>query len=327
MVSEPRKIVLTSVFVGAVAIAAYISQAGKSWLSTDELGVERDTASAHYTRGDMVTGSVSTGPVGAGGDSAAVIAGNLQAARKSLQRNDLVAAQAQLDAVQSAHRNDDQVLALQREVETRAGQAQHALAAVHVEKPTQPGAKPARSSSPSSGKTGRSHESHLATREHLNRASSSYAKNRHAPETAVAAVSAGSLSSGQASGGGAPDVASSPSSVRAEMKVLSNVINAPAASQPIQPIQLTQPTQPTQPTSAPPGPQAQLSPQAIPVPSAPQLAPAAGTLLKSEGGPTTRAHVRAEIARARADGSLPAFGNPDPAGPGGAPSRTGALGQ
>jgi hypothetical protein len=324
MVSEPRKIVLTSVFVGAVAIAAYISQAGKSWLSTDELGVERDTASAHYTRGDMVTGSVSTGPVVARGDSAAVIAGNLQAARKSLQRNDLVAAQAQLDAVQSAHRNDDQVLALQREVETRAGQAQHALAAVHVEKPTQPGAKSARSSSPSSGKTGRSHESHLATREHLNRASSSYAKNRHAPETAVAAVSAGSLSSGQASGGGAPDVASSPSSVPAEMKVLSNVINAPAASQPIQPIQLTQPTQPT---SAPPGPQTQLSPQAIPVPLAPQLAPAAGTLLKSEGGPTTRAHVRAEIARARADGSLPAFGNPDPAGPGGAPSRTGALGQ
>ena len=28
-----------------------------------------------------------------------------------------------------------------------------------------------------------------------------------------------------------------------------------------------------------------------------------------------------EVERARADGALPRFGNPDPAGPGGAPSR------
>ncbi|MFM0100572.1 hypothetical protein PQQ87_33600 [Paraburkholderia nemoris] len=327
MVVEPRKIVLTSLFVGAVAIAAYISQSDKSWLPTDELGLERDNAS-HATRGDTITGSVSSGPVVARSDSAAAIAGDLQAARNSLQRNDLVSAQAQLDAVRSAHRNDDQVLALQREVEARAKQTQHAQAVVHGEKPAQRGAKSARSSAPSSGKTGRSHESYVATREHSNRASSNYSKTRHAPETAVAAVgavgagSAASLPSGRTSGVGAPAGVSPSSSVPAEVKVLSNVISAPAVSTPIR---LIQPTEPTEPASGSPGPQAQLTPPAIPATSPPQLAPAASTLLKSESGPKTRAQVRSEIARARADGSLPTFGNPDPAGPGGAPSMTGAA--
>ncbi|MFM0402228.1 DUF4148 domain-containing protein [Paraburkholderia aspalathi] len=323
MVVEPRKIVLTSLFVGALAIAAYISQSDKGWLPTDELGLERDNGS-HATRGDTITGSVSSGPVVARSDSAAAIAGDLQAARNSLQGNDLVSAQAQLDAVRSAHRNDDQVLALQREVEARAKQTQHALAVVHGDKPTQRGAKSARSSATSSGKTGRSHESYVATRERSSRASSSYSKTRHAPETAVADVSAGSLSNGRASGVGTPAGASSSSSVPAEAKALSGVTSAPAVSTPIRLIQPTEPTEPTEPISAPPGSQAQLSPQAIPTPSTPQLAPVASALLKSGSGAKTRAQVRAEIARARADGSLPTFGNPDPAGPGGAPSMTGA---
>nr|WP_132452545.1 DUF4148 domain-containing protein [Paraburkholderia sp. BL8N3] len=33
-------------------------------------------------------------------------------------------------------------------------------------------------------------------------------------------------------------------------------------------------------------------------------------------GPLTRAQVRADLARARADGTIPPFGNPDPYGPG-----------
>lgn len=55
MVSEPRKIMLTSLFVGAVAIAAYISQSDKSWLSSDDLGLERDSGAAHQTRSDTMT--------------------------------------------------------------------------------------------------------------------------------------------------------------------------------------------------------------------------------------------------------------------------------
>jgi hypothetical protein len=41
----------------------------------------------------------------------------------------------------------------------------------------------------------------------------------------------------------------------------------------------------------------------------------------STQAPKTREQVRMEVERARADGDLPRFGNPDPAGPGGAPSR------
>ncbi|MFM0047210.1 hypothetical protein [Paraburkholderia sediminicola] len=310
MVSEPRKIVLTSLFVCAVAIAAYISQSDKSWLSADEFGLEHDNASAYSTRGDTMSGSVSSGPVVARGDSATAIAGDLRAARNSLQRNDLVAAQAQLDAVRPAHRNDDQVLALQREV---AARAQQAPVATHAEALVRQGWKSARLSSPSSGKSGRSHDRAAAMHEHSNRASSSYVKTRHVPETVVAAVGTGSTASGRTRANGAPGVAANAvSSAPAAVMVGSNTASAPAESQA------------TQPTSPPPVQQADLSAQAVPVQSSPQLVPPAGAVLKSEGGPKTRAQVRAEIARARADGSLPAFGNPDPAGPGGAPSLTGA---
>jgi hypothetical protein len=42
----------------------------------------------------------------------------------------------------------------------------------------------------------------------------------------------------------------------------------------------------------------------------------------SNQGPKTREQVRAELARARMDGTLSRFGNPDPCGPGGTPNFT-----
>jgi predicted RecA/RadA family phage recombinase len=306
MISEPRKMVLTSLIVGVVGIAAYIAQADKRWLSADEAGLERDNAPALDTRGDTITGSVSTGAVVVSSDSAASIAGNLEAARHSLQRNDLAAAQAQLDAVRPTYRSDDRVLALQREVAAREQQAQ---AVVQVERPARQRAKPTRSSSPSSVNTVRHHENHFVAREHANRAPSSYAKTRRTAETAVAADSADSSSSGAASGPGAPATAHSSPSVAAEAAEVSNVTSAPADPAPRPPV-----------PTAPSVPQAGLTAQTAAW--GPQLAPAAGTSANSEGGAKTRAQVRSEIARARADGALPAFGNPDPAGPGGAPSLT-----
>ncbi|KQR73705.1 hypothetical protein ASG35_22265 [Burkholderia sp. Leaf177] len=44
--------------------------------------------------------------------------------------------------------------------------------------------------------------------------------------------------------------------------------------------------------------------------------PAPAPVVESSTGPKTREQVRAELERARTDGSLPRFGNPDPAGPG-----------
>jgi hypothetical protein len=45
-----------------------------------------------------------------------------------------------------------------------------------------------------------------------------------------------------------------------------------------------------------------------------QPMPAPQTMTSS--APLTRAQVRADLARARADGTIPRFGNPDPYGPG-----------
>ncbi|SAL71620.1 hypothetical protein AWB71_04397 [Caballeronia peredens] len=45
----------------------------------------------------------------------------------------------------------------------------------------------------------------------------------------------------------------------------------------------------------------------------PQPMPA--QMAMASNGPLTRAQVRADLARARADGTIPRFGNPDPYGP------------
>jgi hypothetical protein len=58
--------------------------------------------------------------------------------------------------------------------------------------------------------------------------------------------------------------------------------------------------------------------QSVQTDPAPAPAPVAST---PNQGPKTRDEVRMEVERARTDGALPRFGNPDPAGPGGAPSR------
>lgn len=317
MISEPSKIVLTILIVGTLGIAAYISQSDKNWLPADDLGLEHGNTLARDAGGDTNSGSVSSGPVLTSGGSAAAIAGNLDAARHSLQRNDLVAAQAQLDAVRPAHQGDDQVRALQREVATRMEQAQQAQAAVQVQKPTRQGMKPAHSALLSSSNTVRSRERHVATRGQSKRVPASYAKTRLVPETAVTTVGAGSVLSGAANAVGAPATGRALPSVPAGVAEISNVAGAPADSKPTVPAPTAQPV-----------PRAELTAQAASAQSAqsaqwgPQLAPAAGMSANSEAGVKTRAQVRAEIARARADGALPAFGNPDPAGPGGAPSLT-----
>ncbi len=48
----------------------------------------------------------------------------------------------------------------------------------------------------------------------------------------------------------------------------------------------------------------------------PVARPAPAPMVESSPGPKSREEVRAELYRARTDGSLPRFGNPDPAGPG-----------
>lgn len=53
-----------------------------------------------------------------------------------------------------------------------------------------------------------------------------------------------------------------------------------------------------------------------------QSSQSSSTQAVSTQGPKTRAQVREELAQARADGTIPRFGNPDPYGPGGTPNFT-----
>ncbi|PRY08705.1 DUF4148 domain-containing protein [Paraburkholderia sp. BL25I1N1] len=324
MYSEPRKIVLAGLVVSAVAIAAYVSQAGKPWQSTDEFGAARGESPAYRTRGDTISGAVISGPATARNDSSGVPAGGLQAARNSLQRNDLAAAQAQLDAVRSAHQDDDQVRALQKEVQARADNEQRAVNAPRVEKAPKPAAKPVRMFS-SSAKHGRSRESRAAVREQTNpeaNRETSYAKNQAALDSLVARVDSHSAPDARTPANGEPAVARQPSSVRAGPKAMQSASSVPGV---VTPLVQQVPQKPPVVSTVPTEPQAGLATQAtLPSPPLVQAIPSAGTAAKTDDGPKTRSQVRAEIARARENGSLPAFGNPDPAGPGGAPSLTAA---
>ncbi|TDY21709.1 uncharacterized protein DUF4148 [Paraburkholderia sp. BL6665CI2N2] len=324
MYSEPRKIVLAGLVVSAVAIAAYVSQAGKPWQSTDEFGSARGETPAYRTRGDTISGAVISGPVAARNDSSGASASGLQAARNSLQRNDLAAAQAQLDAVRSAHQDDDQVRALQKEVQARVDNEQRAVNTPQVEKAPQRAAKPVRMSS-SSAKHGRSRESRAAVRKQTNpetNRETSYAKNQAALDSLVARVDSHSAPDARTPVNGEPAVARQPSSVQAGLKAMQSASSVPGV---VTPLVQQVPQKPPVVSTAPTESQAGLATQAtLPSPPLVQAIPSAGTAAKTDDGPKTRSQVRAEIARARENGSLPAFGNPDPAGPGGAPSLTAA---
>lgn len=316
MHSESRKIVLTGLVVGAVATAVYVSHAAKPWLSTDEFDTARNDAPVHQTRGDTTSGAVTSGPVTARSDATSATGTtvtSLQAARDSLQRNDLAGAQAQLDAARSAHQNDAQVRALQREVQARADNAQHTLTVDRVEKTLQPASKPARTSS-SSIRHGRSRDSRVASREATHDASN-HARSQAALDKLVASLDSHSAPNARAVVSGGPPAVGQPSTAAAALNAPPSMIRAPVAAPPLS----------IQPAAQGPL-EVSIAPAQTTVLSAPavQSMSAGDAVLKTDGAPKTRAQVRAEIERARENGSLPAFGNPDPAGPGGAPSITGA---
>jgi len=299
MINEPRKIALTGLFIAAVAIAVCVSQLGRGWLSLDEPGVERDDAAAYSARSDTTTGPVTARSAAIPYDSTA-IAGQTYAVRNSLQDDDVTTAQSQPEAARAASQSEDQALASPGIEPAQVAQMQAAPAATQTDRVTQQAPKSARTSSPASGKSGRAYGPRATPRETSNSAYT-HAKNQRSFESALAPGSAASTSSGKTETAGAPVFAGPPDPAPADIKP------------------------PAQPVSAlPSGPPSELVARASATssPVVPQPGASGGTLLKPEGGAKTRAQVRAEIAQARADGSLPAFGNPDPAGPGGAPNLT-----
>lgn len=312
MHGEPRKVVLSGLVVGALAIAAYVSPSGRHWLSADESGVGSGDESAPHARGDIMSGAITSGPVVARAASDAVLSNGLQAARSSLQRNDLAAAQAQLDAVAATHKNDGQVAALQREVQTRAQASQPAQVV------TQENLETMRTSRSLPAKGHRSRERHDAARDYSGRVSG-YATRRRAVETQLAGASGDRMAASSALPDEPAVMTSRVRSVTPAIKVGQGLSSAPA----VPPLILQTPPAASVEQPSPSSHQTELTAQAPLQSTSLQPTAPGGTLLKSDG-PKTRAQVREEIVRARSNGSLPAFGNPDPAGPGGAPSLVNA---
>ena len=331
--------VVTGLVVGAVAIGAYayVSQSDEDWLSTDELGLTRDEGSSVVRRSDTISGVVTSGTANAHSNSAAARANSLKAARNSLLRDDVTAARAQLNMIRSPHKDDAQVAALEKEVQTRSDSEQSIQAQGGGVAPAISSALPSLALAPSASLAARSgHAREYAN--HVNRAAD-HAMNRR-PTTGTmttAGVSAGRYS---ASGALAPPVASQSLYASAPPPVTQGapegpvalttsslqpqsappITSSPAMQQPV-PEPDQSPTQAAQ--SMPLNSQSELSAKTVPSASMVQTATLSGSpLLKPDSGPKTRAEVRAELVRARENGGLPPFGNPDPAGPGGAPSMT-----
>jgi hypothetical protein len=233
---------------------------------------------------------LASGAVAADSGSAAGVAQTLQAVRDSLQRNDLASARVLLNAMRALHKDDEQVSALRNDLQAREDKANpvaDAPSLAHSGQPDKTRELP-RSVPRASARSARAGESSLPTGEHAVRPSR-YARSREAARGKVAPER------------GEDVVAASPAP---ETRETASILPPPAASVASAPVE-PRPV-PATPPSLPVVEVARPDPQPV----------------QADQGQKTRAQVREELARARSDGTLPRFGNPDPAGPGGTPSLT-----
>ncbi|CAG4913833.1 hypothetical protein [Paraburkholderia saeva] len=304
MISSQKSIVLAGLMIGVLALAVTVKPPGRDALSASLAGFDHDGASAsgHV---QMPAASARSGPVSADDTVDADIAQALQAVRYALQRNDLVSARQLLDAVHALHRGNAEVAALQSSLAFRESEAVRA-ATVSALPVTRAGGsakkrEPERTGSRMPASPGRSHEDAVSSREAatvMQRRTSLAGASRmkvglaSAPRIDMAPVT----STGDTPSHGASQTVSTVADVPQAMQSAEHTQTLPVQAQS---------AQPTQAASASPTPQ---------TPTA--------TTESASGGRKTRAQVRAELDRARIDGALPRFGNPDPKGPGGAPGTT-----
>ncbi|SOE96224.1 protein of unknown function [Burkholderia sp. D7] len=206
----------------------------------------------------------------------------LQAVRDSLKRNDLASAKVLLGAVQTLHKDDSRALTLEKELQAREGKVDAGPSVMALDKPPNT-SKPIRFASRPSAKSDRTRDSASPVREHT------AGMSRHSTVTGRPQVKA-------PSDDGVSVDASSPAP---EVGV------ADSTSLEAAPTVASTPARATPPGEETPLPAQPVNPKPLPV--------------QSDQAPKTREQVRSELYRARANGALPRFGNPDPAGPGGLP--------
>lgn len=252
--------------------------------SGEEKRSERDGASVSGELDNSSTEARRSNPDSASGHSDDV-AHILQAVQDSLNRNDLASAKVLLGAVQTLHKDDSRALTLQKELQAREGKVDAARPVTAPDKPPNT-LKSSRFTSRWPAKDNRAHDSALPVREHTV-STSRHSRVRGAPEVKAPLNSGVSVD------------ARSPLAETGRTDSTSLEVTPTVASTPERPA-LTRATPPSQEAVQP------VESKPLPV--------------QSDQAPKTREQVRSELYRARANGTLPRFGNPDPAGPGGLPS-------
>ena len=286
--STPKRTFLTGLLFGALAIGAFALQSSGDKRSADQSSVERNGTSASGELDKTLTGTLKSDTAPTSGSSDDGVAQTLQVVRDSLQRNDLASAKVLLGAVQTLHKDDDRALTLQKELQAREGKADASPPVTRADKPPDT-SKSTRSTSRSSTRADRSRTTSFPVREHAINTS------RHSPiKTAPPQVKISQ------NGGVSANIASpAPEIGRA---AATSLVATPAE------------------TSAPS--ESEIIRTTPPSEEAVQRAKSNLVPTESDQDPKTRAQVRSELDRARSDGTIPRFGNPDPAGPGGSPSTT-----
>ena len=296
MMSNPKRTLLAGLLLGALVIGASVMRSDEDNLPEARSGSDRDGTSMS---GELDNGAVElqrSNPASAGSHSDD-ISHILQAIRDSLKRNDLASAKVLLGAVQTLHKDDSRALKLQKELQAREEKVD---AVPQVAPPDIPRttAKPTQSKTRFPARAAPLHKSAVPVREHTI-GTSRHLRIMDAPQIKAA------------SNGGVHAEAASPA-----LGVGRTDSGSPGGAPAVAPIAPTVASTPPRPAIMRPTP-----PMAEALPPVQAVAPKP-LPVQSDQAPKTRAQVRAELDRARADGSLPRFGNPDPAGPGGVPSGT-----
>jgi hypothetical protein len=289
MVTYPKRLVFAGIFVVALAVTSYLPRLVQNALHNNQ------SSSDGYDSAGFVGGGQEGSRTSAAKQppkhSDASPAQILQAVRDSLRRNDLESAEVLLGAARALDINNEQAIALQHDLDARRTQTQTAS-------PVAPGSevitiprgesrsipRSARTVNPTEQTRERTKRVPLRERE-ANDSSADLAANRNTPAETAAPV-AEVIEKPVALEGVAPAGHAAPAREVAPA-VAPAVAPTPAPTPVIASLPVVQPT---------------VRPDTVPV--------------GSQQGPKTREQVRAELERARADGSLSRFGNPDPAGPG-----------
>jgi hypothetical protein len=288
---HPKVAILAGLVAGALTLLAFAVRPMLDGHTADSSAFQSGGTSSAGVPDHPRPETLASGKVAAQNQSEAHLAQVLDAVRASLKRNDLASARVLLGALsaeQTNYRDDPRVVALQKEWQAKEAASGTADAA---------DAPASASIALHAGHAG----SRYATRHGHSGASRAHAQTSSATDNAANAHTLPVAD------------ASEPAATRAMpvQSALAVPTSAPVSSLG-QSGGLPEGLQPPVMQSAQSGPGVSGA-QAVSTST-----PPSGIASQD---PKSRAQVRMEVEQARADGALPRFGNPDPAGPGGAPSR------